>query len=78
VQRFTLSHDQRRIAAHHFGHIDPQRLEYARLSIGYASGSWAGILGTPFAILHSMFCPSARIFKFPARAGKKRNGCCGI
>jgi len=25
-----------------------------------------------------MFWPPARILKFPAKAGKKRDGCCGI
>jgi hypothetical protein len=56
VQRFTLSHDQRRVAAHYFGYVDPARLAYAQLSIGAACGPWSGVLGNPFAILHSMFC----------------------
>ncbi len=78
VQRFTLSHDQRRVAAHYFGYVDPARLAYAQLSIGAACGQWSGVLANPFAILHSMFWPPARILKFPAKAGKKRDGCCGI
>jgi hypothetical protein len=76
VQRFTLSHDQRRVAAHYFGYVDPARLAYAQLSIGAACGPWSGVLGNPFAILHSMFWPPARILKFPAKAGKRWG--CGI
>jgi hypothetical protein len=38
--------------------------------VGAACGPFAGIFGNRFAILHSMFWPSARILKFPAKAVK--------
>jgi hypothetical protein len=52
-------------------HVDQVRLEFAHLSIGTASGPFAGIFGNPYDVLHSMFWPPARILKFPAKAGMK-------
>jgi hypothetical protein len=51
--------------------VDPQPLEFARLSVVGASGPFAGIFGNPYAVMHSMFCPLARILKFLAKAGMK-------
>jgi hypothetical protein len=40
-------------------------------------GAFAGIFGSPFAVLN-MPRDSARVIKFPAKAGKKRDGCYGM
>jgi hypothetical protein len=60
-----VSHNERRLMHHEGGYVDPQRLEYSRLSIGATFGPWAGILGNPCAVLHMSY-PTARIIKFPA------------
>jgi hypothetical protein len=71
--RTSLSHDQRRITAHDFGFIDPQRTADASAEVGNAS--WVHPFGDLFgnlnAVLHYMPRDSARIIKFPAKAGMK-------
>jgi hypothetical protein len=70
--RFTASHDARRLGWHRYGCIDQARGELCRLSIG--SASWCpfgGIFGNPNAALHYKPCYTARILKFPAKAGMK-------
>jgi hypothetical protein len=75
-----VSHNERRLMQHEGGYVDPRRLEFACLSIGVTVGPWAGVFGTPLAILHPMFAPSARILKFlrQSRIGWPHPGASGI
>jgi hypothetical protein len=69
-----LTHDQHRLRRH-FGYIDPKRIELGRASIGAAS--WCHMFGDLFGN-PNYYMPhdTAHILKFPATAGKKRDGCC--
>ncbi len=73
--RCVLSHAQRRMMLHSFGDIDPQRIELGRASIGAASWChmFGDLFGNPNAVLYR---ETARVIKFPATAGKKRDGRC--
>jgi hypothetical protein len=63
--RRVLSHDRRRVAGHYFGPIDPHRVDLGRASVGATSGPWAGIFGSPVAVLQRMPLYMARILAFP-------------
>jgi hypothetical protein len=56
--RRLLPDDQHRLARHFI--IDPQRLQFARLSIGAVCGPFAGIFGSPNAVVHYMPLDAAR------------------
>ena len=75
--RRLITHDQHRLRQH-FGNVDPKRIELGRASIGAAS--WCHVFsrcfGNPAAAFHYMPRDTARILKFPAKAGMKRDGRC--
>jgi hypothetical protein len=53
--------------------VDQARIDECRLAIGGAS--WFPFAGV-FGDLSYMPHPTACVIKFPAKAGKKRDGCC--
>jgi hypothetical protein len=65
--RRLLTHDQHRLRRH-FSHIDLQRIELGRASIGAASWChmFGELFGNPNYMLH-MPPPPARILRFPER-----------
>jgi hypothetical protein len=72
--RRLLTHEQYRLI-HHFGYVDAKRVELGRASVGNASWChmFGDVMGDPN---YNMPPPPVRILKFPATAGKKRDGCC--
>jgi len=70
-----MSHDRRRLMLRYFGHVDLGRLWRANIAIGNASWchAFSGCFGDPNALHHT---PRAHVIKFPAKAGRLRDGRC--
>ncbi len=73
LRRPTPSHNDRRLMLHCFGFVDPKRIADANAQVGNASWlhPFASICGDLNAALHYMPRYTARILKFPAKAGMK-------
>jgi hypothetical protein len=60
-RRPTLSHDDRRVAHHFNGYVDPERTQTANMHI--VAGRWASLLGDPNA---AVVFKRADVVRFPA------------
>jgi hypothetical protein len=54
--------------------LDPGHL--SRLNWQMAGGPFANVIGTPDTVLRYGSYYTARVIKFPAKAGKQCDGCC--
>jgi hypothetical protein len=72
-RRWHWSHDDKRVILHRYGRLDLERVWLARIAIGNAS--WVhpfwGVFGDPTILLRYAPRYTARVIKFPAKAGMK-------